>query len=149
MRIRSRWLTATVLAYGIVGAHLFYAAIWESADHGLSWSDASAGRVRWAAIVFLESTFWLVFRYRMQGAWLALHAAAAFLAGTGVAWWLTDWMVDGSQHGWDRHFGGEFFYCSCAPRGPILRQTIIAALVGTASASVLAPAIGRAVRRWL
>jgi hypothetical protein len=151
MASRWKWLVATMLAYGIAGGYLFDSAIW-GGNHGLSWSRDSAMRVYWAAAVFLISTVWLARRHPSGGPGrIALHAGAAFLAGAVVAWEVADALVGASQHGWDSddpdEFPARFLYCSCAPRAALLRQTVIAAAVGTIAAAAVSPLVARVARR--
>jgi hypothetical protein len=127
MASRWKWLVATMLAYGIAGGYLFDSAIW-GGNHGLSCRHPSGGPGR-----------------------IALHAGAAFLAGAVVAWEVADALVGASQHGWDSdlpdEFLGRFLYCSCAPRAALLRQTLIAAAVGTIAAVAVAPLVARVAGR--
>ena len=147
MRIRFTWLMGTALAYGLVGGHLLYSDLW-GIDGGLAWTSTARWRLGWAAFVFLTSTAWLARRHRTRGnAWMALHASGAFLLGAAAAWAMVEYRMLGSEHPWDTDIPDFLAYCIyCARRAPIIRQTLLAALIGSIATAVLAPLVARAVR---
>lgn len=146
MRIRFGWLIATALAYGIVGGWLLYTHLWD-VHGGLAWTPAAVTRLVWAAFVFLASTLWLALRHPARGGrWMALHAGGAFLLGAAATWGMVEYQMLGSEHPWDTDIPDFLAYClGCAQRAPIVRQTLLATLMGTIAAAVLAPLAARAV----
>lgn len=148
MRIRWEWLTATALAYGLIGGYLLYSHLWD-VQGGLARTPTARGRAAWAAFVFLTSTFWLARRNPGRGGgWMALHASGAFLLGAAAAWGMVEYLMRGSEHPWDTDIPDFLASCvNCAQRAPIVRQTRIAALSGTVAAAVLAPRVVRALDR--
>ncbi len=149
MPIRLGWMVVTVLAYGVVGGHLLYSHVWD-VHGGLAWTSTARWRVGWAALVFLASTRWLARRHPARGAWwVSLPASGAFLLGAAAAWGMLEYQMLGSEHPWDTDIPDSLAYCvNCARRAPILRQTLLAAVIGTAAAAVLAPLVVRALNAW-
>lgn len=148
MRIRVGWLLATAVAYGLIGGTLLFCSLWEPGQ-GLTWTQTTTQRLGWALLVFLSSTMWLARRSpALPPRRVALHAAASFVLGAAVTWLALEYQMTGSQHPWDTEVARLGYHClGCPLRMPILRQTLVATLLGTIAAAGLAPLIARAVRR--
>ncbi len=148
MRMRLGWLVLTAAAYGVYGGWLLYQHLWD-ANSGLAWTSIAWDRLLWAAGVFLLSTRSLARRHPAAPAgWLALHAAGAFVAGAALAWCEVEYWMTRSEHPWDTDVDNLFMYClDCVPRRPIIRQTVIATLIGSIAAAGLAPLVARVARR--
>lgn len=145
--MRVRWLIATALGYGLVGGHLLFGQLWD--EHGgLAWTQTATVRLVWAVAVFLVSTAVLARCHLAPGkGWIARHAAVAFLLGAAVAWVTLEYLMLGSEHPWDTDIPGFMLYCiDCGRRAPIVRQTLLATLVGTGAAAGLAPLVARVFR---
>lgn len=146
MRIRLGWVLATAAAYGVVGGELLYAHLWDDGS-GLAWTETARIRLAWAAGVFLISSWLLARRNPSAPArWLALRTAAAFAIGAVVTWSMVEYRMTGSQHPWDTVVPPPSECLDCALRAPIIRQTVIATLVGSIAAAGLTPLVARWAR---
>lgn len=153
MRIQFGWLLATAAAYGVPGGWLLYDHVWSSGS-GLAWTDLAGVRIGWAAVVFLFSSYWLARRNAgLSTRPVAVHVVAAFLLGGVVGWGVLEYLMSGGPHPWDTQAcagrGPECVCISCAPRMLIVRQTLIAAMLGAVAAAGLAPLVARRAQRVL
>jgi hypothetical protein len=139
---------ATAAGYGLGGGWLLFQHVW-AFDYGRAWTDTATLRLAWAVAVFLASTAWLARRSRAVPArWLALHAAGAFVAGAALTWGVLEYWMAGNEHGWDTDYDHIVASCfDCVPRAAIIRQTILATLVGSIAAAGLAPLVVRVAGR--
>ncbi|HEU4886224.1 MAG TPA: hypothetical protein VFT45_28555 [Longimicrobium sp.] len=146
MRIRLGWLLATAAAYGLVGGELLYQHLWDYGS-GLVWTAVATFRLAWAVGVLVISTWLLARRNPAASAgFLALHTVGAFVLGAAVTWSMLEYRMTGSMHPWDTAVRPPLQCIDCAPRMPIIRQMIIATLVGSIAAAGLAPLVWRLAR---
>lgn len=146
MTIRPAWLLGTVAAYALPGGSLAFGYMWEQGD-GLGWTNTATHRLAWAATVFLVSTVVLSRRNPSASTrWIVIHAVLAFVLGAAGTWGVLENQMTGSQHPWDTEVPGGVYCLDCAPRLPMIRQTLVATLLGALAAAGLAPLVARVAR---
>ena len=68
------------------------------------------------------------------------------MLGAAATWGVLEYRMTGSQHPWNTEIPDGLYCLDCAPRLPMIRQTLVATLLGALAAAGLAPLVARLSR---